>query len=472
MSATAIWWIRRDLRLTDNPALHAALKGGRSVIPLFILDDRLLYSPNAAPQRIAFMLNGLKALDVDLKARGSMLIVRTGRPEQIVPHVVRESGASEVYAIEDVSLFSQKRDMAVAQNAPLRLLPGLTIYPPDLIHKSDGTPYIVFTPFSKAWKRLMPPSQTDLLPAPDYIPTPNNLPSEPIDNTLQQTTQFLPGETEAQRRLTAFTTGDEAAIWKYANDRNQLDLDGISKLSPYLHFGMLSARQTAVCALEAIAAAPSPDSREGANGWLNELIWREFYNSILYHFPHVSRRSFRPRYETIPWNNSLTEMAAWRSGQTGFPIIDAAMRQLLETGWMHNRARMITASFLVKDLLIDWRWGEQWFMQNLVDGDMAANNGGWQWTAGTGTDAAPYFRIFNPTTQAKRFDPGGRYIRHWLPELALVPDRYIHEPHKMPTAVQLQANCHIGQAYPAPIINHKVARKRALAAYKSTKENS
>lgn len=469
MNGTAIWWIRRDLRLTDNPALHAAMENGRFVIPLFVLDERLLDSKNTAPQRIAFMLDGLRALDAELKARGSKLIVRTGRPEQIVPHVVQESGATNVYAIEDVSPFSRKRDAAVAEHAPLRLLPGLTIYPTELIHKADGTPYIVFTPFSKIWKRLMPPERSDLLPAPDYIATPTDLPSDSIDNTLQRTTPFLPSEAEAQRRLAAFTIGDEAPIWGYANGRNQLDLDGTSQLSPYLRFGMLSARQTAVYAQEAIAAAPSPAAREGASSWLNELIWRDFYIAVLHHFPHVSQRSFRPQYESIRWNNSVADMEAWRSGQTGFPVVDAAMRQLLQTGWMHNRARMITASFLVKDLLIDWRWGEQWFMQNLVDGDLAANNGGWQWSAGTGTDAAPYFRIFNPVTQAKRFDPDGHYIRRWLPQLAAVPDRYIHEPHKMPTAVQEQANCRIGQAYPAPIVDHKAARERTLAAYKSAK---
>ena len=470
MRPVAIWWIRRDLRLTDNPALQAALANGRFVIPLFVLDDRLIKSGKAAPQRVAFLLAGLRALAADLQARGGQLVVRAGRPEQILPQVVRESGSTAVYALEDVTPFSRQRDTAVAQTTPLHLLPGLTIRPPDLIRKADGTPYVVFTPFSRAWRALPLPTRADLLPAPDQIPTPNGLNSDPIPDTYPLNAPFLPGEEEAQKRLHNFVTGEKAAIWGYGNGRNQLDIDGTSQLSPYLRFGMLSARQAAVSALEAYANAATSAARQGADAWLNELIWREFYSAILYHFPHVLQRGFRRQYDAIPWRNNPEEFVAWREGRTGYPVVDAAMRQLLGSGWMHNRARMIAASFLVKDLLIDWRWGEKWFMQRLVDGDPAANNGGWQWTAGTGTDAAPYFRIFNPTTQGKKFDPNGTYIRRWLPELANVPDKYIHEPYKMETAVQQKANCRIGHDYPAPIVDHRAARERALAAYKSIKE--
>lgn len=472
MSSPAVWWLRRDLRLADNPALHAALAGGRSVIPLFVLDDRLLHSDNAAPQRIAFMLAGLQALDADLRARGSYLLVRTGRPEQVVPQVVGESGATAVYALADVSPFSQQRDTAVAQAAPLHLLPGLTVQPPDVIRKANGTPYIVFTPFSRAWKALPQPTRADLLPIPNRIPTPDGLHSDPLPNNLPLSAPFPAGEAEAQQRLANFVMGEDAAIWAYGNGRHHLDIEGTSQLSPYLRFGMLSARQAAVAASEAIAAAPTVDGRKGAETWLSELIWRDFYIAILYHFPHVLQRSFRSQYDAIPWRNDQAEFAAWCAGKTGYPVVDAAMRQLAQSGWMHNRARMITASFLVKDLLIDWRWGEKWFMQHLVDGDPAANNGGWQWTAGTGTDAAPYFRIFNPTTQGQKFDPNGRYIRRWLPELTNVPDKYIHEPHLMGTAVQHKANCHIGQDYPAPIVDHRAARERTLAAYKINSANN
>jgi deoxyribodipyrimidine photo-lyase len=336
-----------------------------------------------------------------------------------------------------------------------------------LVLKNDGTPYTVFTPFSRAWRARPLPTAADLLPAPEHISTPNHLHTDLIPVAPDLTVPFPPGEAEAQRRLAAFTA---SAIEEYADGRNRLDHDGTSQLSPYLRFGMLSARQAVVAALEARDAATTAEAKKGAETWLNELIWREFYMAILYHFPHVRRRSFRPQYDDIPWRNDVEEFDAWCTGETGYPVVDAAMRQLLTTGWMHNRARMITASFLVKDLLIDWRWGEKWFMQNLVDGDPAANNGGWQWTAGTGTDAAPYFRIFNPTLQGQKFDPDGRYIRRWLPELAHVPDKFIHEPHKMTTAVQQQANCHIGRDYPAPIVDHRAARERALAAYKHAKE--
>jgi deoxyribodipyrimidine photo-lyase len=221
-----------------------------------------------------------------------------------------------------------------------------------------------------------------------------------------------------------------------------------------------------------LAAAPKEDAINGAQTWLNELIWREFYVSILYHFPYVLDRSFRPNLQDIPWENDATRFAAWCAGRTGYPVVDAAMRQLVKTGWMHNRARMIVASFLVKDLLIDWRWGEHYFMQHLIDGDPAANNGGWQWTAGTGTDAAPYFRIFNPVLQGKRHDPQGVCVRRWVPELASVPDRYIHVPWEMKAETQRASGCVIGRDYPAPIVDHRQARERTLDAYRSAREGA
>ena len=228
---------------------------------------------------------------------------------------------------------------------------------------------------------------------------------------------------------------------------------------------MLSARQAAWAARQAIEQAEDSPVQRSAETWLNELIWREFYVTILLHFPQVRRAAFRPRLLNITWRNDPAEFTAWTDGRTGYPVVDAAMRQLNTCGWMHNRGRMITASFLTKDLLVNWRWGERYFMQHLIDGDPAANNGGWQWTAGSGADAAPFFRIFNPTLQALKFDPQGAYVRKWVPELALVPDEYIHEPWKMPLPLQRQANCRMGRDYPAPLVDHAAARQRALNAY-------
>jgi deoxyribodipyrimidine photo-lyase len=312
------------------------------------------------------------------------------------------------------------------------------------------------------------------LTAPGSMPELPELCSLPIptEPALPACVPFPPGEAEARRRLLAFAdwdddaaTGHTADIYHYSEARDRMDLDGTSRLSPYLRFGMLSARQAVVSALGAREAASHGEGRTGAETWLNELIWREFYVTILAHFPHVLEHSFRANLRNIAWENDERAFAAWCQGHTGYPVVDAAMRQLVETGWMHNRARMVVASFLVKDLLIDWRWGERFFMQHLVDGDPAANNGGWQWTAGTGTDAAPYFRIFNPTLQGKRHDPEGAYVRRWLPELSRVPDRYIHEPVKMPLEAQREAGCIVGQDYPAPIVDHAWARERTLNAY-------
>jgi deoxyribodipyrimidine photo-lyase len=343
--------------------------------------------------------------------------------------------------------------------------------------KADDTPYTVFTPFSRAWKALPMPQNAALLPAPDQISTPSQLYSEaiPTEPVLPPLAPVSPGETEAQRRLAAFAeqfNNSDAGypIYDYADRRNRMDLNGTSQLSPYLRFGLLSARQAVAAAREAIKTASDVQTRTGVETWLNELIWREFYVSILYHFPQVRGHSFQPEYDRILWFNDKNNFAAWSEGRTGYPVVDAAMRQLAQSGWMHNRARMIVASFLVKDLLIDWRWGERWFMQHLVDGDPAANNGGWQWTAGTGVDAAPYFRVFNPVLQGQKFDPDGAYVRRWIPELANAPKKFIHTPWEMSPAMQQQIGCVIGQDYPTPIVDHAWARERVLAAYTAARE--
>ncbi len=459
---TAIWWIRRDLRLSDNQALSAALDRAGSLVPVFILDPKLLASPYASQKRLAFLLDGLRMLDASLRQRGSALIVRQGDPLEELQILRDETGAESIFAEADVSPFARQRDDRVARHLPLHLTSGVTVYPPEMLHKADGAPYTVYTPFNRMWRSLPFPGSP--LPAPERLPALPPLanrgvpaaPASPSENP------FRAGEAEAQRRLAGFC---DFAIQRYTDERNRMDLDSTSGLSPYLRFGMLSARQATWAARQAEVQSEDAASRRGAETWLNELIWREFYSAILYHFPYVRRTAFRPGLRRIPWRDDPASFAAWAEGRTGYPVVDAAMRQMNASGWMHNRARMIAASFLIKDLLIDWRWGERYFMQHLLDGDPAANNGGWQWTAGTGTDAAPYFRVFNPVLQGMKFDPQGAYVRRWAPELAAVPDKYIHEPWKIPLEVQRQLGCMIGKDYPTPITDHTTARQRALAAY-------
>jgi deoxyribodipyrimidine photo-lyase len=469
---TAVWWLRRDLRLTDNQALAAALTHADRVIPVFVLDPMLLNSPYVGPKRVAFLLGGLRRLDEDLRARGSRLIVRQGNPREELTALLAESGAEAIFTEEDFTPYSRQRDASVAERLLLHQIGGPIVHPPGAVLKADGTPYTVFTPFSRRWKTLPLPQASTILLALDRLSTLPEVDSLPIpeEPALPPAVPFLPGEAEAQRRLRAFVDGDNPPIYQYAQVRDRLDVDGTSGLSPYLHLGMLSARQAVRAAYDAIAAAPDDKAREGAETWLNELVWREFFVHILYHFPHVLQQSFRVNLRAIPWENDEEAFVAWCEGRIGYPVVDAGMRQLAQIGWMHNRARMIVASFLVKDLLIDWRWGERYFMQHLVDGDPAANNGGWQWTAGTGTDAAPYFRVFNPVLQGKKHDPQGAYVRRWVPELTQVPDRFIHQPWKMPLDVQQEAGCIIGQDYPAPIVDHAWARERTLAAYAQARE--
>ena len=313
------------------------------------------------------------------------------------------------------------------------------------------------------WRNLPFPGSP--LAALEHLPTFPPLDSLPIplSPAHEAESPFPAGEAEALRRLSVFT---ENSIWCYTDDRNRMALEGTSGLSPYLRFGMLSARQAVLAAIQAEGWARDPLARQGAETWLNELIWREFYAAILYHFPQVRRTAFRAELRRIPWRNDPTEFEAWCAGRTGYPVVDAAMHQMNATSWMHNRARMIAASFLVKDLLVDWRQGERYFMQQLLDGDPASNNGGWQWTAGTGTDAAPYFRVFNPILQRRKFDPQGAYVRRWVPELAGVPDKFIHAPWEMPADVQLGTGCRVGVDYPLPIVDHQQARAWVLAAYR------
>ena len=456
-----IWWIRRDVRLADQVALNAALAGGGAVIPFFILDP--FFDSSQGSARFAFLVQALKHLDQALQQRGSRLVVRSGRPLEVRCGLTAECGAGAIFAEADESPYALRRDAEIQRHLALQLVDG-GVHPAQAVLKADGSPYTVFTPFSRAWRQLplgaMPPS-----PAPDHF-----LAAPLLDSLALPETGSLPGfpasETEAQRRLGQFI---QSRLGAYAMQRDRLDLDGTSTLSPYLRFGLLSPRRAVQAAREGIAQGADAESRRGAETWLNELIWREFYRMILLRFPNVLKSAFRADLRQVEWRNAPGELRAWQQGLTGFPVVDAGMRQLAATGWMHNRARMITASFLVKDLLINWQEGERWFMHCLVDGDPASNNGGWQWTAGVGTDAAPYFRVFSPHLQGQKYDPLGDYVRRWVPELAQVPVQYIHQPELMPLELQKARHCRLGVDYPLPLVEHQEARLRALAAYKKAR---
>ena len=470
---TAIWWIRRDLRLEHNQALNAAVKAGFCVIPLFILDPYLLEGSRTGKQRMAFLYGGLQALEARIAQAGGRLILRSGPPEEVLGQVQEEGGVEKIFAERDTSPYSRQRDQLVGSRLPLELVPGLTIAGPEEIKTNQGTPYQVYSYYRKKWKRkLLDGLRQDKAEVikPAFSQAALDSETLPREPELKNSGLFPPGEGEARERLTNFVEGEGAPIYDYQVDRDRPDRDGTSRLSPYLHLGMIGTQETFQAALRAVDRAGDQAQRQSAETWLDELIWREFYLSILYHHPRVKENNYREEYNLIPWNNDEGDFQRWKEGRTGYPLVDAGMRQLSSIHWMHNRVRMITASFLVKDLLVDWRWGEKWFMEQLLDGDLAANNGGWQWVAGTGTDAAPYFRIFNPTTQAEKHDPDGVYIRRYVPELRPVPDEHLHAPWKMPEDFQIEVGCVIGKDYPEPVIDHAQARERTLEVYQVARQ--
>jgi deoxyribodipyrimidine photo-lyase len=471
-------WFRRDLRLDDNLSLQAAAETGATVLPVFCLDPALVRNPWVSRPRLAFLLQALASLDADLRAAGSRLLLVEGDPLRVLPEVIWASGVQALHLNRDYTGYARERDQRVQEMAgvPVQTFDDAVLLPPGSVLTDAGLPYTVFTPFKKKW--LTMPKQalavapvrflrageidalTDKLQIKQYAQVPSL-----ADYELQPTVPAVVASTQAaQRRLKDFLDTRAAA---YSEGRNRLAADGTddtlggsSFLSPYFRFGLLSPRQAYWGARAAYPQFKTDAAQRSIETWVSELVWRDFYMHILHHFPHVQRGSFRREYDQVQWREAPADVAAWKAGMTGFPVVDAAMRQLQAMSWMPNRARMIVASFLTKDLLIDWRVGERHFMDWLIDGDPAANNGGWQWSAGTGTDAQPYFRIFNPASQAQQFDPEGVYIRRWVPELRGQSVAALHDPLKMTQRPS---------GYPAPMVDRRAARERTLAAFKAVR---
>ncbi len=466
----ALVWFRRDLRVHDHPALCAALARHEQIVPVFCLDDRLLHGRHASGPRAAFLLDCLTDLDEQLAARGARLVIRHGPPERELPALAREAGASEVHLSADPSPFEALRGRqvrAALEQAGVtgHAHPGVSVLDDvRALQTGQGRPYTVFTPFYRRWQDA---PRRPVLDAPGPVSMPSRVrhgrvPSLASLGLRQEVTEPVPGgETAGLARLATFLAGP---VRDYDTGRDQAGADGSSRLSPYLRFGCLSPR-----AVEDQLGRGSGALAKGAAALQRQLCWRDFYQHVLVHHPENSRQEFQPRYRgALDWPGDDADFTAWTAGVTGFPLVDAGMRQLRREGWMHNRVRLLVGSFLTKDLGIDWRRGEAWFMRLLLDGDQASNNGNWQWIASVGVDPQPAFRrLYNPALQQQRFDPDGRYVRRYLPELARVPDSYLAEPWRMPAGEQQRAGCLIGRDYPAPIVEHKTARLAALDRYRA-----
>ncbi|MBP6383969.1 deoxyribodipyrimidine photo-lyase [Aeromonas sp. D3] len=466
-------WFRNDLRLADNPALRHACAEAGEVAALFVISPTQWQQHKMAPIRQQFLLAQVDELGKALAALGiplHLLRVETfAEMPTALASLSRELGVSQLYANQAIEIDEQRRDLAVSamlaeQEVSCHWFNGCCVLPPGRVLTGSGEMFKVFTPFSRAWLKALEEDGFVIHRAP--APRAEPLSWQPlaerewVDGALSEVTPDLRwpvGEVEAQRRLHAFL---EQAVLDYGETRDFPAQAGTSILSPYLAAGIISPRQCVGALQQRLGHRPQSKAEPGFV-WLNELVWREFYRHLLVLVPTLSMNlPFKPETAALPWSWDPVAFAAWCEGRTGYPIVDAAMRCLNATGWMHNRLRMIVASFLTKDLHIHWRLGEDYFMSQLIDGDLAANNGGWQWAAGTGADAAPYFRVFNPTTQGQRFDPEGDFIRTWVAELADIPAAYVHQPHDW---LRLKG----GRGYPAPMVDHALARVKAIEMFRN-----
>jgi deoxyribodipyrimidine photo-lyase len=460
---TLVWFREKDLRVNDHPALESAL-ASQQVLPLFVLDPSSFAPERArqAPHHVQFLLESVAALEQNIAALGSRLLLASGESHSLIAELARRWKVERIATMAWTWPSGRELERRVRQatNVPCELFEGETLAAPGSLRTTGGTPYSVFTPFARAFAKQTRVGRP--LPAPEALPPlPRDVAEDPLGRAPLPTLGELGiapntrlqrgGETEARARLAAFL---QRSVRFYHEKRNRLDLDGTSRLSCDLKFGTLSVRE--------VWSRLHEREGEGRSLFANELCWREFSYATLWDRPELLDEPFQARFERFPWGGDDAGWQAWVAGQTGYPVVDASARQLLGEGFVHNRARMISASFLTKHLLIPYARGEAHYMRYLTDGDAANNNAGWQWSAGSGCDAQPYFRIFNPVTQGKTYDPDGAYVRRWLPELAQLPTRFIHEPWSAPAAVLEQAKVRLGVDYPSPIVEHSVARQRFL----------
>lgn len=483
MGESAIFWFRRDLRLADNTGLLRCLAESASVQPVFVFDTTILAGLPRQDRRVDFIHRSLQALDDTLRACGGALRVVHGDPVREIPALAKSLGVDAVYCNEDYEPAARERDAAVASalqalGVRLETAKDAVVFARDEVLTQQGKPYTVFTPYRKAWfRRLQEHPLADIatlsqvpsdalrerLPKPAHEGMPS-LAALGFEATDLDTLGVLAGPDGAQAALQRFL---DEAIGNYPTDRDIPGTEGTSRLSLHNRFGTISVRRLVA---EGLAHAQDNTTHaEACQVWISEIAWRDFFFQILHHFPHVAQGAFKPVYDHLDWENDDALFAAWCEGRTGYPIVDAAMRQLVDTGFMHNRLRMVVASFLTKDLLVDWRRGEAFFALHLLDYELAANNGNWQWAASTGCDPQPYFRVFNPSRQSERFDPEARFIHAYLPALAQVPADYLHEPWKHANALA-RHGVTLGKDYPEPVVEHASRARRAVRMYELARQ--
>ena len=463
----AIQWFRRDLRITDNTSLNQAAAHAAQVVPVYIVSEWKTHHAWTGPNRQHFLCGSLESLAANLKTIGGSLIIRQGSAVAELKKLIEETGATELHFNQDPDPYGRAIEKKVTAlcdelGVSCHSYQDAVLHGPDELKTQAGQPYKVYTPYSKNWLARQKPHPRQ---KPADLATPENIKTLPLPTVktwglkMPDTQIVPPGEKAARERLRRALS---ERIPAYGDNRDFPAVDGTSRISQDLRFGLISIRTVFAEAMK-LREKSQPRARESIDKFIKELAWREFYFAILYHFPEVLNHEFNEDWRGLPWDEPGENFEAWKQGRTGFPIVDAGMRELLATGFMHNRVRMITAMFLTKDLHIDWKQGESWFMQHLVDGEIASNNGGWQWSAGSGADAAPYFRIQNPWTQTVRYDPKGNYIKKWVPELANVhPSRFFEAP---------KDGRPIAEGYPLPCVNHQEERDRTLAIFKKHRGN-